>query len=121
MKKVFFSAALALAVAASWAFHPKAADPGGYMMVIGSGFSSGFNSYSATITVVQPNGERQTEGVDTRLFSRKDRSGGFVDLHKAELLQVNQLAAQGWRVISVTQSNSIQGNINETNYLLEKR
>ncbi len=35
MKKVFLSAALALAVAGSWAFYPKApAEPGGYMMLV---------------------------------------------------------------------------------------
>ena len=121
MKKVFLSAALALAVAGSWAFYPKAAESGGYMMVIGNGRPSGLASYSASITVVQPNGERQTEEVDTESFSRRNLTVGFVDLHKAELLQVNKLAAQGWRVISVTQSSSVQGIINETNYLLEKR
>ncbi|GAB3854414.1 hypothetical protein GCM10028822_24280 [Hymenobacter terrigena] len=122
MKKVFLSAALALAVAGSWAFYPKApADSSGCMMVIGTGRTSGLASYTAAVTVVQPDGELQTQEVDTKILNRKNAVAGFVDLHKAELLKVNQLATQGWRVISVTQSNSFQGAINETTYLLERR
>ena len=122
MKKVFLSAALALAVAGSWAFYPKApADTTGYMMVIGTGRTSGLASYTAAVTVVQSDGEQQTQEVDTKILNRKNAVTGFVDLHKAELTKVNQLAAQGWRVISVTQGNSFQGVINETTYLLEKR
>lgn len=121
MKKLFLSVALALAVAGSWAFYPKAPADSGYMMVIGNAHPSGLVSYTATITVVQPNGEQQTQEVDTKSSSRKSIINGFLDLHKAELLKVNQLAAQGWQIVSVTQSNSFQGTFNATNYLLEKR
>ena len=57
MKKVFLSTGLALAVAGSWAFYPKAGEPSGYMMVIGSGRTSGFASSMGSLTVIQPNGE----------------------------------------------------------------
>ena len=54
MKKVFLSTALALAVAGSWAFHSKTAEPSGNMMVI-SNVSIGFDA-QATIITVGPDG-----------------------------------------------------------------
>ncbi|GAA4368352.1 hypothetical protein GCM10023185_41040 [Hymenobacter saemangeumensis] len=121
MKKALSFAALLLAAAGSWAFYPKPAEPSGYMMVIGSGRTSGLASYTASITVVQPTGEEQAREIDTKSLTRKNVMSGFVDLHKAELAQLNQLSAQGWRVVAVTQSNSFQGALNETTYLLEKK
>lgn len=49
----------------------------------------------------------------------------FDDLHRAELLKLNQLRREGWRVISTSSmpiSTSSEGNIlyTETTYVLEK-
>ena len=59
MKKMFLSAALALAVAGSWAFYPKAAEPTGYMMVI----SSCAYKDSGLITIT-PDGKSETVAIE---------------------------------------------------------
>jgi hypothetical protein len=43
-----------------------------------------------------------------------------VALHGAELLTINRLRAQGWRVVSMTQSTVGVGATTETVYLLER-
>ena len=92
MKKVFLSVALALAVAGSWAFYPKAAaEPGGYMMVVGrlSGRGNGL----------------QLIAVDGQLTSQPLAEKGLNEasllaLHQAEAVALNRLRANGWEVVS---------------------
>jgi hypothetical protein len=43
-----------------------------------------------------------------------------VEMHRAELLKINALVTQGWRVAHVTQSTVGVGATTETVYLLEK-
>ncbi|HEX8507255.1 MAG TPA: hypothetical protein VF630_17965 [Hymenobacter sp.] len=118
MKKVILSVALALAVAGSWAFYPKApAAPSGYMMVISR---IEYGSKSGLLTTVFPDGQSQTA---TIAFSEKKT--GLEDLNKAEVLKLNQLHQAGWRVISaspVVEARVTGGmsNASQTTYLLEK-
>ena len=118
MKKVFLPAALALAVAGSWAFYPKAAaEPAGYMMVVSSIPLAGGN---ITLTTFTSDGQRVENLVPlTKLRYR------FADLHTAEVLKLNKLRREGWRVISTSSipiSTSSEGSISstETTYVLEK-
>ena len=111
MKKAFLSAALALVAAGSWAFYPKAAEPGGYMMVVGS-------SYNNNISVITITSDGQHTEALTQLTKLKYLSQ---DKHKAELLKLNQLQQSGWRVVSMTATLVGNGyNTPETTYLLEK-
>ena len=112
MKKVFLSAALALAVAGSWAFYPKApAEPGGYMMVVGRLYDN--NILVATITSDGQYGEDTAPITKLKYINR--------DMHKAQLLKLNQLRQNGWRVVTTASTGTANGNGNdETTYLLEK-
>jgi hypothetical protein len=115
MKKVLLSVALALAVAGSWAFYPKApAEPTGYMMVVGKSFGN-----DITMTVITSDGQYTETGVPvTKLKYRSE------DLHKAVLLQLNQLRQSGWRVVNtaaITTSGGNGGSVSyETTYLLDR-
>ena len=118
MKKVFLSAALTLAVAGSWAFYPKEAEPPGYMMVIGK-CEMGFGG-DVVVTTISSDGQRTEAAVS--LTKPKYR---ITDLHQAELVKLNQLRQNGWRVINTTSlptSTTSGGSIAafETTYLLER-
>jgi hypothetical protein len=114
MKKLVLFATLGLAAAGSWAFYPKAAAPrAGYLMVIGSG-RPGTTSTAPEIVVIQPDGTRQVQRLP------EIKIAAAVDMHRAELLKVNSLVAQGWRVAHVTQSTVGVGATTETMYLLER-
>ena len=121
MKKLLFFATLGLAAAGSWAFYPEAAAPTGYLMVVGSG-RPGANSTAPEITVIQPNGESQVQRLtNIKVGTERNTTAAAVELHRAELLKVNSLAAQGWRVAHVTQSTVGVGATTETVYMLERR
>ena len=116
MKKVFLSAALALAVAGSWAFYPKTEGPTGYMMVVAR-----INYQYASILTIMPDGKKSTQEVTARLFPSMDKSvASFEALHEAELLKINSLKSTGWKITSATQSGTSANGIAETVYILEK-
>ena len=122
MKKLFLSASLALTVAGSWAFYPNSAPAStGYLMVVGSG-RPGNESYVPEIVTIMPDGKQQVQRL-TNVKPSSDRSTTdvAVALHHAELLQVNKLAAQGWRLVSVAQSTVGVGATTETVYMMERR
>ena len=121
MKKVFLSAALAIAVAGSWAFYPKSPPADGYMMVVSS-ISGGFNA-QAFITVVSPDGTRQETEVDFRKGSGKKLASNTTDVHVAALAAINTLARQGWHVVSTAPGGLVGGGSTITSqvvYVLEK-
>lgn len=121
MKKLVLFAALGLTAAGSWAFYPNAAAPGGYLMVIGSG-RPGPSSDVPEVTVIQPNGDAQVQQLTTiKVGTERNTTAAAVALHRAELLKVNSLVAQGWRVAHVTQSTVGVGATTETVYMLERR
>ena len=122
MKKVFLSVALALAVVGSWAFYPHAAPtPTGYLMVVGSG-RPGNESYVPEIITIQPDGKQQVQRLTSvKVGTDRTSTDVAVALHHAELLQVNALAAKGWRLVSVAQSTVGVGATTETVYLMERR
>lgn len=124
MKKHLFFLGIGLAAASSWAFYPKtpaaAAPSGGYLMVIGSG-RPGTQSTAPEIVVIQPDGTRQVQRLpDIKIGTERNSTAAAVDMHRAELLKVNALVAQGWRVAHVTQSTVGVGATTETMYLLER-
>ena len=109
---------MALAVAGSWAFYPKvAAGPAGYMMVVSNASLSGSD---ITLNTFTSDGQR----VETLVPSTKMRYR-FTDLHSAEVLKLNQLRREGWRVISTSSIPTSTGDggiifSTETTYVLEK-
>ncbi len=122
MKKLLLVLGVGLAATGSWAFYPKApaAAPGGYLMVIGSG-RPGTQSTAPEIVVIQPDGTRQVQRLpDIKIGTERNSTAAAVDMHRAELLKVNSLVAQGWRVAHVTQSTVGVGATTETMYLLER-
>ena len=124
MKKVLLSAALALAVAGSWAFYPhEAPSPttGGYLMVVGSG-RPGNQSYVPEIITIQPDGKQQVQRLTSiKVGTDRATTDIAIALHNAELLRVNALAAQGWRLVSIAQSTVGVGATTETVYMMERR
>lgn len=121
MKKAFLSAALALAVAGSWAFYPKTAEPTGSMMVI-SNVSLGFDAL-ATIIVIGPDGKQQEKAVEFSRGSAKKVAANLTEVHKAALAAVNEYTRAGWHVVSVTPSgfaNEGSTSFTQNIYLLEK-
>ena len=122
MKKVLLSAALALAVAGSWAFYPNAAPaPTGYLMVVGSG-RPGNESFVPEIITIMPDGKQQVQRLaNVKTTSERSTTDLAVALHHAELLQVNALVAKGWRLVSVAQSTVGVGATTETVYIMERR
>jgi hypothetical protein len=117
MKKLLLSW---LAAAGSWAFYPKATTPGAYLMVVGSG-RPGTKSAVPEITVIQPVGTQQVQELTNIKIGTERYSAAATALHRAELLKVNSLVAQGWRVAHLTQSTVGVGATTETVYLLERR
>jgi len=121
MKKLALFTALGLAVAGSWAFYPNSAAPTGYLMVVGSG-RPGPSSDVPEITIIQPNGESQVQRLSTiKVGGERNTTAAAVELHRAELVKINSLVAQGWRVAHVTQSTVGIGATTETVYMLERR
>jgi len=121
MKKTLFAFALGLAAVSSWAFYPKAAAPAGYLTVIGSG-RPGTNSAIPELTTIQPDGKREVQRLThVKVSSERGSTAAAVELHQAELLKINSLYAQGWRVVSIAQSTVGVGATTETIYLLEKK
>jgi len=116
---MFLSLALALAAISAWAFYPKAAQTNGYMMVIGRFSGSGFGSKGAIITI-SPDGQTQTQEVETKTGSLNKVSGSLDQLSVAELKTLNELRATGWRLKTSTPVVLGNGAITETVYLLEK-
>jgi len=120
MKKFLLFAALGLAAAGSWAFYPEAAAPTGYLMVVGSG-RPGTTSSVPEIVIIQPDGTRQVQRLpEVKIGTERNSTAAAVEMHRAELLRINALVAQGWRVAHVTQSTVGVGATTETVYLLEK-
>ncbi|RZJ93023.1 MAG: hypothetical protein EOO60_06325 [Hymenobacter sp.] len=118
MKKLLFFAGIGLAAAGSWAFYPNATT--GYLLVVGSG-RPGTTSAVPEITVIQPDGTKQVQRLNgIKIGTDRYTTAAAVELHRAELLKINELVAQGWRVAHVTQSTVGVGATTETVYLLEK-
>jgi len=121
MKKRLLSLFVGLAAAGSWAFYPKATTPGAYLMVVGSG-RPGTKSAVPEITVIQPDGTQQVQELSgIKIGTERYSTAAAAALHRAELLKINSLVAQGWRVAHVTQSTVGVGATTETVYLLERR
>ena len=121
MKKMFLSAALALAVAGSWAFYPKANGPDGYMMVIGRRLP--FNGASASITTIGPDGVVTETEIETKKGSSSKFNESLNELHRAELKKVNELRMVGYHLISSTSTSAqmaASGVMVETTYCLNK-
>ncbi|AWM34863.1 hypothetical protein [Hymenobacter nivis] len=122
MKKISLFLALGLAAAGSWAFYPKTtAAPRGYLMLIGSG-RPGTESSVPELTTIQPDGQRQVQLLPAvKSSSERSSTDAAVGLHRAELLRLNALYAQGWRLVSTAQSTVGTGATTETIYLLERK
>ncbi|MGI4863894.1 MAG: hypothetical protein ACRYFZ_08220 [Janthinobacterium lividum] len=120
MKKFLLFASVGLAAVGSWAFQPDKTAPSGYLMVIGSG-RPGTTSAVPEITTIQPDGQRQVQRLpEIKIGTERTSTAAAAEIHRAELLKVNALVAQGWRVAHVTQSTVGVGATTETVYLLEK-
>ena len=122
MKKVFLSAALALAVAGSWAFYPKAAEQGGNMMVI-SNVSLGFDAQASIITV-GPDGSQKEKAIEFSKGSAKRVAANMTEVHRAALAVINEQARNGWHLVSIAPSGLANaGNtfFSQNVYVLEKR
>ncbi|MBF9239141.1 hypothetical protein I2I05_17185 [Hymenobacter sp. BT683] len=114
MKKAFLAAALALAVAGSWAFAPNENQPGTYMQL---------DAYNV-------------DGRGTLIITAADGKVNMIQVKEADaplgrsktLLKLNELRHDGWQVVQMTDRNTpstTNGNyynntFSET-YLLEKR
>ncbi len=122
MKKILLFLTLGLAAAGSWAFFPKTtAASGGYLMMIGSG-RPGSQSSVPELTIIQPDGQRQVQLLPTvKSSSERSSTDAAVGLHRAELLKLNTLYAQGWRLVGTAQSTVGTGATTETIYLLERK
>ena len=121
MKKFLLFGALSLAAAGSWAFYPNAAAPTGYLLVVGSG-RAGSDSAAPEITVIQPDGRQQVQRLtDIRIGTERYSTAAATAVHRAELLAINKLVVQGWRVAHIAQSTVGVGATTETIYLLERR
>lgn len=122
MKKTSFFLVLALAATGSWSFYPNTtAAQGGYLMLIGSG-RPGSESSVPELTTIQPDGQRQVQRLPAvKSSSERSSTDAAVELHRAELLKLNALYAQGWRLVSTAQSTVGMGATTETIYLLEKK
>ncbi|GAA3990107.1 hypothetical protein [Hymenobacter antarcticus] len=115
MKRIFLSAALALAVAGSWAFYPKAtAEPAGYMMVI-----STLVLPDPTMLTITPDGQQMETKIKGKGFNINNVDLTRDDLDKSVLNKPNELHRIGWRVAHIT-STEANSRIKNT-YLLEKQ
>ena len=109
MKKTILLAALALTAVTSWAFYPKAAEPTGYMMVIGRTYTN----YS--LITIAPTGEIVTQVIDEHSYNNTDKSNKAASyLNQAEIRKINELKQAGWKVTSMS------NNARNLMYLLEK-
>ena len=122
MKKSFLFTGLLAVTVSSWAFYPKAAEPAGYTMIIGSAKLAGF-SYEADVITITPDGLQQAQDVDIKTGSARKLTASLAELRKAELIKVNQLTSQGWHLVSVAPNNvgGDHGMISQMVYILEKR
>lgn len=122
MKKTVLFAALALAAAGSWAFYPKAQEPGGYMMII-SNPSRGAGT-GVTITTVAPDGAQQEHTTKIKSSMFTPRAVDEVEMHRVELAVLNEHSRAGWHLVNVlhtvTADKGTTGGY-QTVYLLEKR
>jgi hypothetical protein len=110
MKRAIIAVALTLIVAGSWAFHPKIAEPSGYMYVIGHIYTN----YS--LIIINPDGESATQVIDESLHSNSpDKiSKATLQLRQAEIRKINELKLAGWKVINMAVDRG------DIVYLLEK-
>lgn len=89
-------------------------------MVVGSGRPGASNK--AEVTIISPTGKRQVQILrDISVSSEGPNAEGAVAVHQAELITINKLYAQGWRLVNVAQSTVGAGAATETVYMLEKR
>jgi hypothetical protein len=119
MRKVFLSAALALAVAGSWAFYPKAATDSAYMVLSVRVPASGRPS----LVSIAPNG---TETPETLNFKRPAHS-----IRSQAVVKLNELRSQGWSVVQMTSAEDYVQELNNPSlspsqtltetYLLERK
>ena len=115
MKKIFLFAALALAATGSWAFYPKATEPGGYMMVVGSNYPDN------VIITIGPSGETTTQIIDPKTYGKATKlAAANIELHKAEVRKINELKLAGWKVTSMSAHPNSYVAFFEEVYLLEK-
>ena len=88
-------------------------------MLIGSGRPG---TESSVPTTIQPDGQRQEQRLPAvKSSSERSSTDVAVGLHRAELLRLNALYAQGWRLVSAAQSMVGTGATTETIYLLERK
>ncbi|TPG71917.1 hypothetical protein [Hymenobacter nivis] len=120
MKKVLLSITLALTALGAWAIYPQAAAPKGYLMLVGSGRPG--TTGAPELTTVWPDGRREVQSLRTiKTGTERSSTSAAVDLHQAEVVKLNALYNQQWRLVSVAQSTVGVGATTETIYLLEKR
>lgn len=120
MNKVLLTSTLALTLfGGAWALYAKAPQANGYMMVISRFSGTSFSSKGSIITI-SPDGQTQTQEMDTKTGSVNRIVGSLDQLSVSELKTVNDLRAAGWRVRNVTPVILGGGSITETVYLLEK-
>jgi hypothetical protein len=113
MKKVFLTAALALAIAGSWAFYPKApAEPSGYMMLKSQLVVMGFGG-KVVFSVYPVEGPVEYQEVPVKIGSRDKALEAVETLRVTELKKLNEYRKLGWHLVEVMQSGT------ETIYVLE--
>lgn len=116
MKKTALFLAL-LAGLGSLAFYSKNTPPTRYMTVIGTSRAGGIGSTISEVVSIGADGVPQLKQVDTR--NVKSNTAAMLLLHRAEVMYLNELGAEGWHVISVATSGSLQSGAVETTYFLE--
>ncbi|MBC7447079.1 MAG: hypothetical protein H7330_03380 [Hymenobacteraceae bacterium] len=121
MKKLVYGAALLVAAAGSFAFLPKAEEPTGCMLVIGTVYF-GFSNKAAIVTVA-PDGTTVEEAVSINgRNSSEDLARGLTMLRIAEQHKLQELTRVGWTVKSTFQQGDVgQLRVSQTTYVLEKR
>jgi hypothetical protein len=122
MKKVLFPTLLILVAIASWAFYPKAAEPGGYMMVIGNLTFKGLSA-EANVTTITADGQQSEKVVEVKVRSAEKLNDGFTEVQKVALAQINLLSKSGWQLANTTPATLTTGGttrVNQVIYVLEK-
>jgi hypothetical protein len=89
------------------------------MMVISRFAGTGFSS-KGSITTFSPDGQTQTQELETKTGTLNKVTGSLDQLSVSELKTLNDLRAAGWHVRNATPVVLGGGNITETVYLLEK-
>ncbi|GAB3582824.1 hypothetical protein [Hymenobacter daeguensis] len=105
MKKVVLSAALALAVAGSWAFYPKQASQDAYMQL-----SASLVNGKGSLIETSPDGQVTEVAV---------KEANLVTARSKVIIELNRLRQNGWRVVQLTSRAPVPAVLEET-YLLEK-